>query len=168
LNKQSSDSILEKANKGLKLEDCINAAKLIKTNSKILVEAYWIVGLPGSTQESFRKNIDLINYLMDQNIIDLVSTSTVFTPLPGSPFFEKSKDYGITIKKEDWKDYIRSNFFPIYRLSSITQKKLYDCFLDFEKFLLKKYSEKLDMSLREIENFHKFVLNKKPEDIRWN
>ncbi|MFX1451927.1 MAG: B12-binding domain-containing radical SAM protein [Promethearchaeota archaeon] len=70
----------------------INNAK----KAKLSVQAYFIIGLPGETQKSFKKTKDFINSLNLEPGIDRINFF-IATPYPGSDLYQNQKKYGIKI-----------------------------------------------------------------------
>ncbi len=135
----ANDHVLNKSNKGLSFEDNVHAARTIKQYSDILVEAYWIIGLPGSTHKSIYDNLSSIRFLLRQNIVDVISSSLVFTPLPGTPMFDDSRSFGITILTKDWGNYLRNQLCPVYELDTLTRADLRAYNFLYEETILNEY-----------------------------
>ena len=139
----TNDAILMKANKALCFEDNVRAAQIVKCCSNIFVEAYWIIGLPGSTQATMYENLRNMKYLLENNLVDVISPSTVFTPLPGTPMFDDSQRFGIKIITKNWDNYLRSHFCPVYELDTLPKEQLSKYFLLYEETILDLYRKKL-------------------------
>jgi anaerobic magnesium-protoporphyrin IX monomethyl ester cyclase len=140
----ADDMVLGRCNKGLLFQDNVNAAKVIKKHSSILVEAYWIVGLPGSDHGSMRLNLDRIAYILRHGIVDVISSSLAFTPLPGTPMFDDCRRFGITILTRDWDRYLRNYSCPVYELDTLTRKELQSYFFRYEELILREYEARLN------------------------
>ena len=158
----SNDSTLQTANKDVSLETNIRISKLIKKLApEIIVEAYWITGLPNSNHETLFNNLKTVEHLIEENIVDFIATSTVFTPLPGSPFYDQCNKYGLSIKAKSWEEFLRANFMPVYELDNLSTYELLSHFILFESLLLRLYLKKLDLSPEDVLKLHPKVLNKK-------
>jgi radical SAM superfamily enzyme YgiQ (UPF0313 family) len=147
----AADSVLAESHKRLEVEDNVRAAEIIKECSGILVEAYWLLGLPGTNQETMEKNLLRVNDLLRTGVIDVVGESTVFTPLPGTPMFDHPEDYGIHLISKRWSEYLRCNFHPVYELESVSQKELEQYFLNFEEKILEAYCTRLGCAEDDLE-----------------
>ncbi|MBT3194315.1 MAG: B12-binding domain-containing radical SAM protein, partial [Verrucomicrobia bacterium] len=127
----AADTILAKCHKSLSVEDNVRAAETIKSCSGILVEAYWLLGLPGTNRNTMERNLSRVNHLLRTGIVDVVGESTVFTPLPGTPMFHYPENYGIRLFSNHWPDFLRCNFRPVYELENVSRQELEDYFLSF-------------------------------------
>lgn len=143
---------LNQACKPFEFEKNVLAAQSVKKNSDILVEAYWLMGLPGSTNETLQGNISRISKLILEDTIDVVGESIVFTPLPGTPFYHQADKYLIKIYKLPWISFLRSNFFPVYELPDVSREDLYKAFIQAEQVILDAYCHKLGCAPEGLEN----------------
>ncbi len=91
--------ILDRAKKGITLEQTRNAVKLAKKVG-IDVLGFFMVGLPGETPQSVQRTIDFAKEI-DVNLPKL----GIATPLPGTEFFDEWNRRGL-ILSYDWTDYI--------------------------------------------------------------
>lgn len=91
---------LDNMAKGIKLEDHVNAMKLIEKYNNFCTSGNAIVGLPGETQKEFEETINFMDKLkMTWPNISL------FCPYPGSEYYDKIVQVGeikIPEKLEDW------------------------------------------------------------------
>lgn len=88
--------VLDRVNKGITLEQSRNAMKWSK-EAGITVRALMIAGLPGETPESAYKTIEFME--QTRRYWDIAAL-TNFVPLPGSPIWERPKDFGVTRIKD--------------------------------------------------------------------
>ncbi len=163
----ANDSILKNSHKLTTLDKNIEVAKLIKKLApQIIIEAYWITGLPGSTHKSLLNNLNITKYLIEANIVDVIATSTVFTPLPGTPYFDEASKYGLVIRTKNWQDYRRANFIPIYESKELSAYELFGHFVLFESQLLKLYLDRFSINPNKIDSLHANALNTKVTDSK--
>jgi len=80
--------VLNKSGKGVTLEQIDNAVKAARDN-KIKTIGHLIIGLPGSSDETERKTIDLAKKLK----LDFAQFY-IATPFPGSKFYQLAKEKG--------------------------------------------------------------------------
>ncbi|MBN2156109.1 MAG: B12-binding domain-containing radical SAM protein [Candidatus Lokiarchaeota archaeon] len=90
----------------VKNQDPQKVAEGIKLLKKygIAVQAYFVVGLPGETTETFEKTLDYIRELPLQEEIDKIEFFPA-TPYPGSDLFTKRKDFGLKILTKNYNMY---------------------------------------------------------------
>ena len=155
----SDPLVLGKAQKMITLEENIRTAKIIRNNSDMIIEAYWIVGLPGMDYKTAASNLATIERLLEECIVDTIATSTVFTPLPGSPMYDFPNDFDLKIDSDEWERYLRHNYRPTYSLSNLDENQLMFFFLLFESTILRSYLHKLHLSAEDIASAHTKLLD---------
>ncbi len=118
------DDICKKANKMVRISDNINAAKMIgECSPNICVYAYWLIGLPGTTEETIIENQRMAKELISEGIVHIISPK-IFIPYPGTVFWEQREKFGLVITSENWNDYERiSPPYPYY-LDGIDEAQL--------------------------------------------
>lgn len=155
----TNDGILRKANKGLRFEDNVRAAQMVKDCSDMFIEAYWIIGLPGSTRATILENLRDIRCLLEDGVVDVISPSTIFTPLPGTPMFDDCQRFGLKIVTKEWNRYLRSHFCPVYELDSLSKEELSECFVLYEETILDLYRKKLGVDDQGIRELHQTLIS---------
>lgn len=85
-------AVLDRVNKGVTLEQSENAMKWSK-EAGITVRALMIAGLPGESPDSAYKTIEFME--RTRQYWDIAAL-TNFVPLPGSPIWNRPRDFGIT------------------------------------------------------------------------
>lgn len=134
------------------IEKIREISREIKKN-KMRVKGLFMMGIPGETRETIEKTIEFAinNPFDDLNV-------TKFTPFPGTPIYEKIKEYGEF--EENWEKMNCLNF--VFIPNGFTKKELeeyYDLF--FKKFygrtkmLLKYFS----MLWKSPESVLRFLIN---------
>ncbi|MFX0136965.1 MAG: B12-binding domain-containing radical SAM protein [Candidatus Hodarchaeota archaeon] len=68
--------------------------------AKLSVQAYFIIGLPGETKETFQETKEFINSLNLEPGIDRINYF-IATPYPGSDLYQNQKKYGIRIFEDN-------------------------------------------------------------------
>lgn len=135
------NEIIKRANKIVTFCDNIKAVKMIKKYaSHICIYAYWLIGLPGMSEESVEKNIRVLRSLISHELVHIISPK-IFIPYPGTDFYEHSMDYNLYIISKDFENYERiSPPYPYYldnissiQLEQILQKVLDTCMEGYVK-----------------------------------
>lgn len=70
----------------------------------IPVQAYFILGLPGETKETFNQTLEYIRNLPLERDIDKIEIFPA-TPYPGSDLYSKQKDFGLHILNQNFNMY---------------------------------------------------------------
>ncbi len=91
---ESADETVLKKN--FKFQDPYKSAEGIRVlkNAGIAVQAYFVLGLPGETEESFKKTLEFAKKLPLQKEVDLIEFF-VATPYPGSDLDKKYESFGL-------------------------------------------------------------------------
>lgn len=139
------NGVLRTSHKDLRHEDNVFSAEILREHTNILVNAYWMVALPGSTKNTLERNIETVGSLIRSGVVDTVN-SKLLVVYPGTPFFDHPGLYGITILSKDWKTYDRRLYPPMYRLESLSQEEIYSYFLRLEDKIIEEYCRKLGVS----------------------
>ena len=112
---ESADNdVLEKATR--KAIPKVHQEKIIRycEQKGIRVTAFYIIGLPDDTEESILKTIQYAKKLNTH-----VAQFFVFTPFPGTEYFEKIKDQ---LEEKDWEKF--DCYTPVIKHKNITNKRL--------------------------------------------
>lgn len=128
-------------------EDVLTKAlQNLKKYSNIEANCYWMMGLPGTTSKSFDKNINVAVRLIEEGLIESICTDTIYVPRPGSPMFDHAEDFGIRIVDWNWRHYQRSNYMPVYELSTISRQEIRDGLVRFDRAVIDAQLKMLGMS----------------------
>jgi len=105
----------------------------------IAIQAYFVLGLPGETEQSFSQTIDYIKSLpLDEN--DELNYFTA-TPYPGSRLWDEKAYFGINIFENDFTKYDCNHIiFETKELRKIKLEKLYISAKQIEKKVKKMYT----------------------------
>ncbi|TFG04844.1 MAG: radical SAM protein [Promethearchaeota archaeon] len=105
---ESGDShVLKMANKVQDIEEVKKGINALKSMN-IAIQAYFIAGLPGETEKSFEKTLQLIKELKLEPGFDRVNFFAA-TPYPGTALYEFPDKYNVKILHEDWDLYDNSH-----------------------------------------------------------
>lgn len=120
------EEVLNLAGKSNFFQKNVRAALKIKHYSnKICVYAYWLLGLPGTTSNTLKYNVETISKLLRENIVDIVSPK-IFIPYPGTEFYKNSEEYFSDNISDNWDEYERRNPpFP-YKYRNISDEEIYN------------------------------------------
>ncbi|MHB9112933.1 MAG: B12-binding domain-containing radical SAM protein [Thermoleophilia bacterium] len=140
---ESRSSIYRKGARNSTFEEYERASKTLEA-AGILVLAYWLTGLPGSTWSSFSEDARVIHDLVETGTVSMVSNK-ILVPYPGTPLFSHPEEYGATIMTSDWSQYDRYSP-PVFRLDTASEQLIYASFLYLEEVLIASYAERLGVS----------------------
>ena len=140
-----NQGILNRIKKGITLEQVKNAVKWAK-EARLDVGGYFMIGLPGDTEETMQQTIDFARSLN----LDLAKIS-VCIPLPATELFNDLNKRGL-IKTYDWANF---NFYTpastIYNHENLSWE------------IIQKYSEKF---YRKVYLNPRYILNRFKKSIR--
>ncbi|MFX1295528.1 MAG: B12-binding domain-containing radical SAM protein [Promethearchaeota archaeon] len=121
--------VLQRINKLQNLKLVKKGIKFAKSVG-LAIQAYFIVGLPGETQESFNQTRRFLNELQLDPGIDRVNFFAA-TPYPGTTLYNSPNKFGIHVIHENWDLY--DNEHLILRLDSIDFTELEKNFKEAKK-----------------------------------
>lgn len=98
-----SEEVLASAGKYQKLKKVKKGIQLLK-DQNIIIQAYFVVGLPGETKKSFEKTLNFLNSLDLEPGVDRVNFFSA-TPYPGSRLEQQADELGVTILSKNWEHY---------------------------------------------------------------
>ena len=137
LGAESGDNrILKIINKGLTVEEIFASCQTAKSLG-FKVITYWMIGLPGETEETAQQTIRVISDLMEHGLSDLAELC-ICVPYPGTALHKRYQEFKISIDKAyDYANFLENDLscmhtesltnIDIYRLwqeglSSITER----------------------------------------------
>lgn len=142
----AEDSALEVANKGNTFEDCCRTAEVVRSCCPTTaLKAYWLFGLPNSSYQSARSDIEQIRLLLRNELVDVVGPK-FFVPYPETVYFRRPEIYGLNIWSYDWATYDRFHIPPVSTPAGFTQDQLAQCLLQAERTVLEEYCSRLGIS----------------------
>lgn len=135
----ASQEILKKARKGLNIEKVRKKCKMVKKYG-MSTHCYFLVGLPGETEETAKQTLDYIDRSMKEGIMDFVEYRCV-VPFPGSGMWNDKNKYNITLNETDWTMY-RGENMPVYDLDTMSAKKIYEYYLKGLRMIKEHYKSR--------------------------
>lgn len=142
----SSYEIRYNAGRKTTTEEMVYVLQLLRDKSKIAVDCYWMLGLPGTTAETIRHNAEFVARLIQEELIEFICPDIIFVPLPGTPMFHDAKKFGIHIKTTDWHNYQRSSYKAVYELENLGIEAFYRALIEFDRVIIDAALEKLQLS----------------------
>ena len=137
-----TDKILALSSKAITHVQQRDASDIIRrVNDHLVIYAYMLTGLPGSTLDTLLDTTRHIKNLILDDWVDIISNK-LLVPYPGTPFHELAQSFGVQIKTHDWSQYDRRSY-PVYRLSDLSQDELFFGYLMQEAALTQAYFQKL-------------------------
>lgn len=136
----------ENAGRYMDEETLLTALYNLKKYSNIKANCYWMMGLPGTTPETFDKNICFAVRLIEEGLVESICTDTIYVPRPGSPMFDHAERFGIRIVDRNWKHYQRSNYMPVYELETISRQGIRDGLVKFDRAIIDAQLKVLKMT----------------------
>jgi len=124
-------AILDNVGKGIKLDEVRQAFRWAR-EAGLETLAYFMIGLPGETEESMRRTIDFCRELEPT-----YAKVGILVPLPGTPLFSSFDKLG-HIKSKDWALYNQHNPEGVYDHPNLSWEALhrhYDLF--YRRFYLR-------------------------------
>ncbi|MCM1232763.1 MAG: B12-binding domain-containing radical SAM protein [Ruminococcus flavefaciens] len=150
-----SEDVLRLNKKPQTTELILNACRIIKENTDAFVKTYWIIGLPGESEETFRYSRDMAIKMLKDNWVDIVCEH-VFVPYPGCDVYEHPENYKYKIIHKDWGNY-DSRSFPLPGESEdFSMERVYISYLDFLRAQCEYYGISDRNSLLGLSNDYSF------------
>ena len=139
------DGILREVNKDIVADQSLRAVDIIRSVApQIIIHAYMLTGLPGSTIETLTRAAYNIRELVHQEKVDVIGNK-ILVPYPGSLYFEAPEQHQMEILHHNWSKFDRLSF-PVYRMASLTEYQIYFGFLTLESALLQAYEARVTNS----------------------
>lgn len=91
-----SQDILNKIDKGVKPHTLRDSADILKEYG-IGLHASFLFGLPGDTEETIKKTVEIAKEINPEMV-----SFNLLTPFPGTPLGETPEKYGITLDDREW------------------------------------------------------------------
>lgn len=121
LGLESGDNkILELANKKTSVEQNKRAIEIFH-KYQIPVKGFFIIGLPGETEETARKTIEFAEEMRSTGLTD--ADFYALTPFPGSAIWENPEKYGIKILSRDFDSYMQTGE-PVIETGGLSREKI--------------------------------------------
>jgi anaerobic magnesium-protoporphyrin IX monomethyl ester cyclase len=111
-----NQQILDRLGKGERLETVLQAIRLANARG-ILTSGFFVLGLPGDTEETVRESMD---FAVKSGLSD--ASFFVATPYPGTRLWNEVKDR----LPSNWTDFDQDAFIPVSCTEYITPARLLD------------------------------------------
>lgn len=105
------------------------ALTTIRQTCDAFIKGYFVVGLPGETEESARFTKDTIMELLTHGLVDMVCEH-VFVPYPGCDVFHHPDRYDYKIYSYDWSVYDSRSFPLPGESNSFSMSRAYLAYID--------------------------------------
>jgi len=124
----ASEEQLEKSKKGITRFQSIVACHQAK-KAGMLVQGYFVIGLPGETVTSAFKTIDLMDELMREGLVDVTHIS-VAVLYPGTSMFANPKKYGYILVSRNFEEFVMCSGegdggLPPYETINLSRHQIY-------------------------------------------
>jgi len=114
------DEILRKINKGTTIESNKRAIELLNRQG-IPLKGFFIIGLPGDTEETVKKTIEFAEEMRPYGL--KYADFYALTPFPGSPIWNNPGAYGIKILSKNFEDYLQKGD-PVIETENLSVKRI--------------------------------------------
>ena len=105
----ASPKVLKMMNKKIDRQKIIDSCTKLKRQG-IKAHGLWMIGHPGDNPDEAQYSLDTLEYLLKNDLMEKVDIS-VFTPCPGTDFFNNPEKYGIEMLTRDWSSWIQPIFY---------------------------------------------------------
>jgi len=131
-------SILDKVKKNIKLEDSIKAMELTR-QAGIVSLAYFIIGLPGETEETSKKTIKFAKKINPDYV-----NFHIATPFPGTELYDYAKNNNLLVSN-NWDDYEEEGS-AVIRTETMTPEQL----VKYQKYAMNSFYLRPKYILKEL------------------
>lgn len=136
------DGVLRTVNKEIVTDQSLQAVNIIRSVApQLVIHAYMLTGLPGSTMETLARAAYGIPDLIRHDRVDVIGNK-ILVPYPGTPYFEAPERHHMQILHHRWSKFDRLSF-PVYRNVDLTEYQIYFGFLTLESVLMQAYEAKI-------------------------
>lgn len=118
---ESGDNdILKRINKGTTVEINEKAIEILGKQG-IYVKGFFIIGLPGETEQSAKKTIEFADKMRERGLSS--ADFYALTPFPGSPIWDNPGQYGIKILDRNFDNYLQKED-PVIETEYLSNTKI--------------------------------------------
>lgn len=136
------DAILQSNKKGQLAQQSVQALEIIRRLApEMVIYAYMLTGLPGSTMETISAAAGDLQPLIGQENVDIIGNK-MLVPYPGTSYFASPEQYQMQILHHKWSQFDRMSL-PVYRLADLTEYQIYFAFLFLESVQVRAYEERI-------------------------
>jgi anaerobic magnesium-protoporphyrin IX monomethyl ester cyclase len=125
-----SQRILDIINKGESVDTIKQAVRMLHA-AGVRVKGFFIIGLPGETEESLQETR---NFLDEMDLYDI--DAKIFQPYPGSPIWDEKARFDIDWSDQDPKTTFYKGrpkeYYGTIRTSAMTTDQIYKAWVDIE------------------------------------
>ena len=119
-------NVLKIVKKGINVEDAYRTFSEA-TEQGIRCHVNLMIGLPGETEKTALKTVQVICEWLRQGIVSTVDYF-VTVPYPGTELFTNPNKYGMIINNNNWNNY-REDCAPVFDLRTMNSRQIYSCWL---------------------------------------
>jgi len=130
-----NDEVLERVNKHMTTDNYRRAVEWT-TEKGIKTKGFFILGLPGETEQTARETIELAKELRGKGLTD--ADFYFLTPFPGTPIWNNPEKFGIEITDKDFTKY----------------NQVGGCFVNTEELKAERIEELVKEAKKEWHEFH--------------
>ncbi len=134
------DSVLKTNNKGLTFKQIKSAIKILKENTNSIISAYWMIALPGTTNLTIKKNLDVIKSMLEKKELDFIVPS-LLKPYPGNEISRNPKKFGIKLKNT-WLVWLNNYYKPMWESNFFNQRRLVKLNKLYLRTIVETYSKR--------------------------
>jgi anaerobic magnesium-protoporphyrin IX monomethyl ester cyclase len=143
-----------KTNKNQTIKSIEKICEMIK-EFNILVQGYFIIGLPNENIDTCIETIKLLDRLLSKNLVDVTHLS-IMVPYPGTPIFTNPDKYNMSIIEHDFEKYLMNcdlmnSGLPTYNLKDLDNYQIY-CLWELALSTTAKILSKRDKSCSQMFN----------------
>lgn len=117
--------VLEKNSRKVLPDTVMDKIKLVRENSELYLTLYTVSGLPGFTQETYRRNQEIYQHLLETRSVDEIKNAQ-YVPYPRDGI--DLADKGVIWKDEKWENYDRQSY-PVYETKELSRQQIWEGFL---------------------------------------
>lgn len=143
-----SPAVLKMMNKKTSREKIIDCCVKLKKHN-LYPYGLWMIGHPGDNPEEEEHSLELLEFLLKNNLMEKVEIS-VFAPCPGTDFFNHPEKYGIEILIKDWSKwqqyYIEE---PVSQLENFSAAEIMKCYKKAHLTVMREKPEALRYTQQE-------------------
>lgn len=122
----SNQSILDRVNKNIRLEDAKKCFEIAKSFG-FYTHAYWMLGLPGENSTTAEHTQKTMQAWAEKGFLDTWEYK-IYIPYPGTPIYRYPEEYGINILTHDYR-YYHYALDPVISTDGLTPKELRSLYL---------------------------------------
>lgn len=119
------ETVLKRNNREILPDAIMKKIHLVREHSKLYLTLYTVSGLPGYTLETYRRNKEIYQYLLETRSVDEIKNAQ-YVPYPRDD--EDFHQRGILIRDINWENYDRQSY-PVYETAELSRQQIWDEFI---------------------------------------